>query len=98
MLKRAVFNKKTALLGQFFCLLLAVPMGIVPAKRNYFPTDYGLILSLFWCFSCKDLLILRADTETVKHLMGDFVKVETNVHLCPLVRQIYLFYSFNLGG
>jgi hypothetical protein len=67
-------------LGQFFCLLLAVPTGIVPAKRNYFPTDFELILRLFRCFSCKDLLILRADTKTVKQFMGDFVKVEIIVH------------------
>ena len=32
-------------------------------KRNYLPTDFELILSLVRCFSCKDLLILRADTE-----------------------------------
>ena len=50
-------------------------------KRNYLPTDFELILSLVRCFSCKDLLILRADTETVKQFMGDFVKVEIIVHL-----------------
>ena len=68
-------------------MFLAVPTGIVPAKRNYFPTDYELILSLFRCFSCKDLLILFGVTKTVKQLMGDFVKVETIVHFCPLVSQ-----------
>ncbi len=92
MLNGAVINKKTAFLGQFFCLLLAVPTGIVPAKRNYIPTDYELILRLFRCFSCKDLLILRADTETVKLLMANLLKVETNVHFCPLVSLRELFY------
>jgi len=57
-----------------------------------------LILCLFRCFSCKDLLILRADTETVKQFIGDLLKVETNVHLCPLVSRIELFYFTNLGG
>ncbi len=74
-------------------LLSAVPTGIVPAKRNYFPTDYELILRLFRSFSCKDLLILRADSETVKQLMANFVKVETNVHFCPLVSRRELFTS-----
>jgi hypothetical protein len=80
-------QQKTDFLGRFFRLLLAVPTGIVPAKRNYFPTDYELILCLFRYFSCKDLLILRADNETVKQLMGDLLKVETIVHFCPLVSQ-----------
>gem|GEM_PF-2758128 len=30
--------------------------------------------------------------------MADFVKVETIVHLCLLVRQRDLFYSINLDG
>ncbi len=80
MLKQAEFNKKTTPKGRFFCLLLAVPTEIMAAKRNYFPTDYELILCLFRYFSSKDLLILRADTETVKQLMRDFVKVGTIVH------------------
>ena len=85
--------KKPTFEGRFFVVtcsksyILRSRRGIVPAKCNYFPTDYELILSLFRCFSYKDLLILRADTKTVKQLMGDFVKVETNIHLCPLVSQ-----------
>ena len=98
MLIWARFNKKTAFLGRFFCLLLAVPTGIVPVKRNYFPTNYELILSLFRRFSYKDLLILRVDTETVKQLMGDFVKVETIVHLYLLLSRRELIYSTNLRG
>ena len=58
------------------------PTGIETAKRNYFPTDYELILCLFRWFSYQDLLILRAATETVKQFMGDFVNVDTIVHLC----------------
>ena len=42
-------------------------------------------------------LILYGDIENVKQFMGDFVKVETNVHFCPLVSRIELFYSSNLG-
>jgi hypothetical protein len=34
-LKWVVFNKKNRLIGQFFCLLLAVPTGIEPAVRNF---------------------------------------------------------------
>ncbi len=64
-------NEKTALLGRFFRIALAVPTGKEPVKRNYLPTDYELILCLFRSFSSKDLLILRADPETVKQLMGD---------------------------
>ena len=66
-------------------MFLAVPTGIVPAKRNYFPTDYELILGLFRSFFFKDWLILFGVTETVKQFMGDLVKVETNVHFCLLV-------------
>jgi hypothetical protein len=72
-------------------LLYPVPTGIEPAKRNYFPIDYELILRLYRCFSCKDLLILRADTKTVKQFMGDFVKVGTIVHLCLLVLRREFF-------
>jgi hypothetical protein len=43
-------------------------------------------------------LILYGDVEKVKQFMGDFVKVETNVLLCPLVSQRELFYFINLGG
>jgi hypothetical protein len=81
-LKSTKFNKKTDLLGSILLYTLAVPTGKEPVKRNYLPTDFELILSLVRCFSCKDLLILRWDTETVKQLMVDFVKVETNVHSC----------------
>jgi hypothetical protein len=28
---------------------------------------------------------IYGDTETVKQLMADLLKVETNVHFCPLV-------------
>jgi hypothetical protein len=37
--------------------------------------------------TCTEL-ILYEDIEKVKQLMGDLLKVETNVHLCPLVSQI----------
>ena len=41
-------------------------------------------------------LILYGDVETVKQLMANFVKVETNVHLCPLASrgELVLLYSF----
>jgi hypothetical protein len=37
--------------------------------------------------------ILYWDVETVKQLMANFVKVETNVHFCPLVslRELFSF-------
>ncbi len=41
-------------------------------------------------------LILYGDVETVKQLMANFVKVERNVHLCPLASrgELVLIYSF----
>lgn len=33
-------------------------------------------------------LILYGDTETVKQLIGDLLKVETIVHFCPLVSHL----------
>jgi len=41
--------------------------------------------------------ILYGDVEKVKKFMGHFVKVETIVHLCPLLSQRELFYFINLG-
>jgi hypothetical protein len=35
------------------------------------------------------------DVETVKQLMANFVKVETNVHICPLV-SLYKLLCFIL--
>ena len=37
-------------------------------------------------------LILCGDTETVKQLMANLLKVETIVHFCPLVSLRELFY------
>jgi hypothetical protein len=68
-------------------LLYPVPTGIEPAKRNYFPTDYELILHLFGCISCKDWPVLFGVTEKVKQFMGDLLKVETIVHLCLQLLQ-----------
>ena len=40
--------------------------------------------------------ILCGDTETVKLLMANLLKVETNVHLCPLVSrgELVLLHKF----
>ena len=90
-------KQKNRLFGRFFHLFLAVPTGKEPVKRTYLPTDFELILYLFRNFSCKDLLIFRADTETVKQFLGDFVKVETNVDFCSLVSPRELLYFSNIG-
>ncbi len=49
MLKQARFNKKTAILGRFFRIALAVPTGIETAVRNFFGIlVISSILSPFW--------------------------------------------------
>jgi hypothetical protein len=42
--------------------------------------------------------ILYEGIENVKQFMGDFVNVETNVLLCPLMSQNEQLYFSNLGG
>ena len=77
MLKQAEFNKKTAHLGQFFCLLLAVPTGVETAVRNFFIYSWSVEFLVFLgLFPFKDKPILYVVTENVKEIMMCFVKVE----------------------
>ena len=76
-------NKKTALLGRFFCLHLAVPTGFETVKCNYFPTDFELnFMSFQEFFFCKDWLILLLDCKGCQAIYGGFVKSRDN---CPLI-------------
>ncbi len=46
-LNLAMFNKKPTFKVDSLVLLLAVPTGSVPTKRNHFPADYELISFIF---------------------------------------------------
>jgi hypothetical protein len=73
----------------------AVPTGIETAKRNYFPTDFELILCLFQEFFLQRLAqSIRGHRES-QAIRGGFVKSRDK---CPLMSQNEQFYFFYLGG